>query len=145
MFVRRVLYSRTGQHACVGSQSLRSSFCAGRAGEECKVADGRELWLLAEMYEVDGVREWLLTEGVDKESVFGAYEFGLVPEGYRQDLRESCLLQARRGLGGMCDAHFREVGIGTVSALLEVMVAKERGNKRNGKAALAAVKLLERW
>ena len=53
----------------------------GRAGEECAKADGRELWVLGEMYRVRGMQEWLLEEGVHMGSLVGVYEFGLVPEG----------------------------------------------------------------
>ena len=60
---------------------LRLLFWTGRAGEECAKADGRELWVLGEMYRVRGMQEWLLEEGVHMGSLVAVYEFGLVPEG----------------------------------------------------------------
>ena len=54
---------------------------AGRAGEECEKADGRELWVLAEMYNIAGVREWLQGESLDVGNFCAACEFGLLPEG----------------------------------------------------------------
>eukprot|EP00285_Hemiselmis_virescens_P000341 CAMPEP_0173414430 /NCGR_PEP_ID=MMETSP1356-20130122/84323_1 /TAXON_ID=77927 ORGANISM="Hemiselmis virescens, Strain PCC157" /NCGR_SAMPLE_ID=MMETSP1356 /ASSEMBLY_ACC=CAM_ASM_000847 /LENGTH=105 /DNA_ID=CAMNT_0014376613 /DNA_START=2341 /DNA_END=2654 /DNA_ORIENTATION=- len=72
----------------------------GRAGEECKEADGRELWLLAEMYGVGELQRWLL-EGIDDGNVCAAYEFGLIPEGDRSELLKLCRTVAVRGLGGV--------------------------------------------
>lgn len=53
----------------------------GRAGKECARADGRELWVLGEMYEVGGLREWLLEKGIGKRSLLAACEFASMPEG----------------------------------------------------------------
>jgi sugar lactone lactonase YvrE len=77
---------------CTGTVSTDEivRWSSGRAAEECKLADGRELWVLAEMYEVEGMKEWLLEDGIDQWNLLAAYEFGLVPEGYRDELKEKC-------------------------------------------------------
>jgi sugar lactone lactonase YvrE len=48
------------------------------------------------MYEVEGMKEWLLDDGIDEGNVFAAYEFGLVPEGYRGEITETCEYLAQR-------------------------------------------------
>ena len=41
--------------------------------EECAKADGRELWVLGEMYRVRGMREWLLEDKVALRAVKVAF------------------------------------------------------------------------
>jgi sugar lactone lactonase YvrE len=120
-------------------------FCAGRAGEECKVADGRELWLLAEMYEVEGMHEWLLEDGINEESVCAAYEFGLVPEGYREEVREACRSLARRGLGGVGAGSLRGVGAKAMKGLVEALERNRGRRKRVRQILLEGFQLVERW
>ena len=96
--------------------------CAGRAGEECKAADGRELWVLSEMYEVDGVQRWLLEECVDESTLCAAYEFGLVPEGDRRGLVDACEALAKRGLGGVKERDLCGVGGEAVRGLVSCRV-----------------------
>jgi len=111
-----------------------TGYCAGRAGGECEKADGRELWVLAEMYDVPGAREWLRGEGLDVGNMCAACEFGLVPEGDREDLVQACEGIAKGGLwevsesggAGLCG-----VGVATVSRLLSVLMgAGDKGRMK---------------
>jgi len=112
---------------------------AGRAGEECEKADGRELWVLAEMYDVPGVREWLRGEGLDLGNLCAACEFGLVPEGDRRELVEACEGIAKEGLRGVTgeSGGLAGVGVAVMSRLLRAFGEREgtikgRGNIRAG-------------
>ena len=54
-------------------------------------ADGRELWMLAHKYEVEGVKEWLLKRGISVESVCAAANFACESvEGVCDGLLEAC-------------------------------------------------------
>ena len=118
----------------VMSATHLTGYCAGRAGGECEKADGRELWVLAEMYDVPGAREWLRGEGLDVGNMCAACEFGLVPEGDRGDLVQACEGIAKGGLwevsesrgAGLCG-----VGVATVSRLLSVLMgAGDKGRMK---------------
>jgi len=102
---------------------------AGRAGEMCARADGRELWVLGEMYDVGSMREWLLDEGIDGSNLGASYEFGLVPEGVeREGIIESCLAVVQNGgLGVVDEAGMRGVGRETAKGLA---LARARQNTR---------------
>ena len=101
---------------------MLSMFVAGRAGEECAKADGRELGLLGESSDVAGLRDWLLSEGIDSSNVGAAYEFGLVAEGVE-----------REGIGARC---FEVVTDGDFQSL-EVFEAMLRGVRREAAKGLA--------
>ena len=77
---------------------------AGRGGRECAKADGRELWVLGELYEVAGMRDWLLDEGLQGGNFGAAYEFWLV-QAYR-GLLEFVYLGERFCKGGPCHVCF---------------------------------------
>jgi hypothetical protein len=119
----------------------------GRAGEECAKADGRELWVLGEMYEVAGMLEWLLKEGIDGSNVCAVYEFGLVPEGVdRERLLAKCLSIFGKGVrwppGG---AGLRGVGREAIKGLV-LGHARQGGGKRMGwRHVRDSVHLLEEW
>lgn len=42
---------------------------AGCGGEETAKADGRELWVLAELHDISSLRKWLLHACIDGKSV----------------------------------------------------------------------------
>ena len=65
--------------------------CTGRAGEECAKADGRELWVLGQLYRVHDLLEWLLETGITKSNFGAPYVFGLVLSG---DDRERILAKS---------------------------------------------------
>ena len=82
---------------------IRSFFSAGRPDEQCKDADGRELWVLAEMYELDDVRQWLVVDGIDPGNVCAAHAFGCVPLGNdREGIVLQCNAVATMGLREDC-------------------------------------------
>jgi hypothetical protein len=59
--------------------------CTGRqAREECAQADGRELWVLGEMYKVKGLLKWLLKR-IGSYNCGAAYEFGLSSDGANRE------------------------------------------------------------
>ena len=86
--------------ACHGLISLRSTEqpprvpCAGepqQAGQQTKDVDGRELWMLAEKYEVDGIKPWLVQHAITVESVCAAAHFAcMCAEGVCEGLLEAC-------------------------------------------------------
>jgi hypothetical protein len=56
----------------------------GKPYKKCASADGRELWVLSEIYTVPSLRSYLLSH-IDQYSVCAAYEFALVPEGIERE------------------------------------------------------------
>jgi hypothetical protein len=120
---------------------------AGRAGEECAKADGRELWVLGEMYEVAGLLEWLLKEGIDGTNFGAAYEFGLVPEGVdREGVLARCLSVMDKGEDIDSDeGTLRGVGKEAVK-VLSLAHARQGVGKRMGWRHLRdSVRLVEKW
>jgi hypothetical protein len=49
----------------------------GCAGAQMAEADGRELWLLAERYQIKGIKEWLMKKGIDEEGLFAAAQYAM--------------------------------------------------------------------
>ena len=81
---------------------------------ECSKADGRELWVLAEIYHVRKLKIWLIGE-IDRDNVCAAYEFWLVPEGVeRNDIMERCSVLRCRGLEWVSDEGLKGVGVGAM-------------------------------
>jgi len=121
---------------------------AGRGGEECAKADGRELWLLGEMYEVAGLREWLLEEGIDGESVYSVYEFALVAEGVdREGLMEKCMDTMKTdGDLGMADGTLlRKVGRDAVKGLALTRARHGKWRRMEWKYVRDGFRMLEGW
>jgi hypothetical protein len=40
-------------------------------------ADGREVWVLGEMFQIEGIKEWLMGEGLCMDNVCAALEYGV--------------------------------------------------------------------
>ena len=120
---------------------------SGRAGEECARADGRELWVLGEMYEVAGMREWLLEEAIDGSNVLAAYEFGLVGEGVdREGIVARCLCVLEEGEWAVDDAALRGVGREAVEKLALTRARQGGDGRRLGwRCVRDAVRLVEGW
>mmetsp|Transcript_643 Transcript_643/g.1359 ORF Transcript_643/g.1359 Transcript_643/m.1359 type:complete len:600 (-) Transcript_643:6-1805(-) len=93
----------------------------GRAGSESARADGRELWLLSELYTVRGIREWLLKDGITDSSIMAAFEFSQVPEGERSEIAAACKDHASHGITGIDETALRGVKL---EAAVEVMKAR---------------------
>ena len=123
---------------------------AGRGGRECAQADGRELWVLGEIYDMGSMREWLLREGVD-ESNFGAVcEFGLVPEGVNRlglhlASRRVCVF-GRPGHAGYKEG-LRGVGRDAVKIMATTLAeyGQEQGIRLGWRYVRRAVHLAELW
>jgi hypothetical protein len=49
----------------------------GCAGVQMAQADGRELWLLAERYQIKGIKEWLMDKGIDEDGLFAAAQYAM--------------------------------------------------------------------
>ena len=128
---------------------MAGSVLAGRAGEECARADGRELWVLGEMYGVEGMLEWLLDKGIDGGNVMGAYEFGLVPEGVeRGGIAARCVAVVEEGGGTVEEAGLRGAGREAVKGLA-VAVARRKGDEEKRRLGWRSTRegyrLLEGW
>jgi hypothetical protein len=119
----------------------------GRAGEECARADGRELWVLGEMYEVAGMREWLLEEAIDASNVLGAYEFGMLGEGVdREGIVGRCLCVIEEGGWVFEEASLRGVGREAVEGLALARARQGADGRRLGwRCVRDAVCLAEGW
>ena len=120
---------------------------AGRAGEECARADGRELWVLGEMYEVAGMREWLLEEAIDSSNVLGAYEFGMLGEGVdREGIVARCLRVVEEGGWAFDEASLRGVGREAVEGLALTRARQGVDGRRLGwRCVRDAVCAVECW
>ena len=86
--------------------------------------------MLAEMYDVPGVRKWLVQESIDFENFCAACEFSLLPEGDRRVLSAACQDFA----GGIEPDYLKEnikqkglVGVGSkaMRVLLEAVMKPE--------------------
>ena len=63
-------------------QCVDSLYSPGFAGLEWwGLIDAREMWLLAELYPLRGLVEWLLTSGVNKKSFCCVLDFAFHHEG----------------------------------------------------------------
>ena len=128
--------------------TVRLVICvAGRAGEECARADGRELWVLGEMYEVAGMREWLLEEAIDASNVFGAYEFGMLGEGVdREGIVARCLCVIEEEGWAVDEGLFRGVGREAVEGLALARARQGVDGRRLGwRCVRDAVRVAEGW
>lgn len=103
----------------------------GCGGEECSKSDGRELWILAEMYHLRGMMDWLLEEGIHAGTICAAWEFGLVPEGVERGiLMEACWCYvANNGLGEVEEGGLRGAGLPVVRELLQARLFREMGKE----------------
>jgi len=118
----------------------------GRAGEECAKADGRELWVLGEMYEVAGMLEWLLEEGIDSSNVCAVYEFGLVPEGVdRQQVLARCRAIFGKGRWPPDEAGMRGVGRGAIKGLVLAYARRAEFIVMGWRRVRDIVHVLEKW
>ena len=126
---------------------MAGSVLAGRAGEECARADGRELWVLGEMYEVAGMREWLLEEAIDSSNVLGAYEFGMLGEGVdREGIVARCLRVVEEAGWAFPEASLRGVGRDAVEGLALTRARQGGDGRRLGwRCVRDAVRVVEGW
>jgi hypothetical protein len=84
--------------------------------------------VLAEMYNMQSLREWLAGGGIDGGSVCAACEFGLVPEGVKRGvILERCVSVAQQGLGQDQLGDLLGVGVHVVRELVQASVNREGG------------------
>ena len=104
--------------------------------------------MLGEMYEVAGLREWLLSEGIDASNVMGAYEFGLVPEGVKRGgIATRCLsVAADRKVGEKVEqAGLRGVGREVIKKLALARAKQGKGQRLGWRYIRDAFNLLDGW
>jgi len=82
------------------------------------MSDGRELWVLAEMHDVQGLKRWLLNAAIDSRTVGPAMQFALEAPYGRKDVVTACLEDAALGFEGMCEEDMRGVSFHTARELL---------------------------
>lgn len=118
---------------------------AGRAGEECKMADGRELWVLAEMYEVQVAKNWLMHEGITKDNLIAVFQFSQLPQGYRSDLASACTSFAMKGLQDVSNDTLTEIERETVKALVVALMRDLPVDGAGRRCVLDVFRFVERW
>ena len=87
---------------------------AGGGGREVGAADGRELWVLGNVWQVSGVKQWLMEEGICSGTIGAAAEYGVSAGGGCEELVKACGEAARRDgmLGSVSVDGLRGVGAG---------------------------------
>eukprot|EP00284_Hemiselmis_tepida_P019177 CAMPEP_0174921868 /NCGR_PEP_ID=MMETSP1355-20121228/5461_1 /TAXON_ID=464990 /ORGANISM="Hemiselmis tepida, Strain CCMP443" /LENGTH=651 /DNA_ID=CAMNT_0016167399 /DNA_START=8 /DNA_END=1963 /DNA_ORIENTATION=- len=90
----------------------------GRGGSETAASDGRELWVLAEFFDLASLKAWLLEKGVHGGSVGAAVQFALEAPWGRKELVGACLRLASGGLTDLDPSDFRGVSYKAARALL---------------------------
>ena len=103
--------------------------------------------MLGEMYEVAGMREWLLEEAIDSSNVLGAYEFGMLGEGVdREGIVARCLCAVDEGGWAFEEALLRGVGREAVEGLALARARQGVDGRRLGwRCVRDAVCLAECW
>ena len=120
--------------------------CSGRAGEECAKADGRELWILGEMYQVSGLREWLLGKGIGMGSLLGAAGFGVMPEGLnREGILERCVDVVEEGGWVVDDGVLRGARREAIKGLVVGAGRRGAGRRLGWRSVRDAFRMLDRW
>jgi hypothetical protein len=70
-----------------------------QAGQQTKGVDGRELWVLAERYEVYGIKPWLVQHAITVENVCAAAHFAcMCAEGVFSIVNSKFISTTRRRL-----------------------------------------------
>ncbi len=97
-----------------------------QAGQQTHDVDGRELWMLAEKYEVDGVKRWLLKHAITLQSVCAAAQFAcMCVEGVCDDLLKACQEYASWSLPRVQESDLVGVGLAAATELLRGYVQNE--------------------
>lgn len=117
-------------------------------GTGCKDVDGRELWSLAERYELVELLEWL-AERVDESNFCAVFEFALIKEeedgtGHRDRLVELCASLAKKQLAEVKSASLKRLGGNTVLKILESCTDSE-GRMPSSKRKIEGSSFVHRW
>lgn len=101
------------------------------------------------MYDVAGLREWLLSEGIDSSNVGAAYEFGLVTEGVeREGIGARCVeVVADPKVGSVVveEAGLRGVGREAAKGLAVARARVREGRRLGWRYVRDAYRVLEGW
>jgi hypothetical protein len=119
----------------------------GKAGKKCAAADGRQLWVLAEMYSVFSLRAWLIEQGINKWNVGAAYEFALVPEGVeRIPMLKACEKWiSQHGLSTLDEA-LRTTNAPVIKAMVSCWMSVEQPlDKITWQYVEDAFRFIDRW
>jgi hypothetical protein len=108
------------------------------------VADGRELWMLADKYEVDGVKQWLVKHAINMESVCAAAQFACAcVDGLCDGMLESCKEHASRSLPRIKECDLAGVGLAAATELLSAHV--QNGYLGRPCDVVEGFKFVQRW
>ena len=103
--------------------------------------------MLGELYEVAGMRDWLLDEGIHGGNFGAAYEFWLVPEGVERDgIMAKCMsIVQEEGHGEVDRAGLR--GVGREAARGLALARARHGEERRGgwRYVRDGFRVLEAW
>jgi hypothetical protein len=89
--------------------------------------------VLAEMYDIGGLKTWLVGEGINGGSVCAAYEFGLVPEGVeRGQILEGCMAFVQQGLGDVEHGGLQCIGVEAMRGFVQARLGAEGRDERPG-------------
>jgi hypothetical protein len=119
----------------------------GYAGKYCREADGRQLWILSEMYDIQTLQRWLLEKGISNGSVCAACEFGLVPEGLqRTELLKVCQRWVERHGLRTLRSVLITTGCAVVKTLSDAWTGMEQVSENLAwRYTRDAFNLIERW
>jgi hypothetical protein len=99
------------------------------------------------MYEMEGLRGWLLEAGIDAGNVLEAYEFGLVPEGMdREGIVARCLAVLEETGWNIEEARLRGVGRDAAKRLALTRAKQASDGRRLGwRCVRDGMRILEMW
>jgi hypothetical protein len=111
------------------------------------MSDGRELWVLADLFQVDGIHDWLLDQGVTEDNVCAAAQYALetAPNGCgkTERLMDACRKVASYGLarvpeGSLC-------GVSATAA--QQLIVAHRDNAFLGRACdvTEELRFVDKW
>ena len=107
--------------------------------------------MLGELYEVAGMWDWLLDEGIHGGNFGAAYEFWLVPEGVERDgIMAKCMsiCQPKKEGGGemeVDEAGLRGVGREAAKNLALARASQGEGRRRGWRCVGDGFRVLEAW
>jgi hypothetical protein len=118
-------------------------------------ADGREVWMLADMYQTQSLKDWLMKEGIDDQALCAVMQYALQGRAGGLDvLMDACRAKAATCLGSMPESLVQGVD---AKMIMEIVAAHVRGDvfykDHEGKDDQAGVRiragqrvrLLQRW
>ena len=108
---------------------VRKPTSAGCGGKEIELADGRELWILADAYKVHGMQEWMIKHAIDSVSMPAVMHYALESAGNRDAdvLVDACRNIASKSLDKVPGDSLRGVSVAAarvsnrISRMLECM------------------------